>query len=610
MTIDRDYDQRFSVSIVNTDVVAHAVKLNVQNPYEDLILNFIGLGSVDETVTLLPGEAHVVQMAVHAQDANLRNYQLTAVVQSDEPGDPIRDTATLDIRVLFNADFTIEEVSRDPDTAAVTYRIENHGTTLTDLSIAAVDPETGDPAHVYIEPNISHGHLATDDSVEVTVYPLFGAEDVQDDPGEEQAIDAEIKLFAGGAVRKILAQLSCPLDKQIFDITLNNVCQSFRNGDWYCTNKDHITVDFELPYYAKEPNLSGARLGATFSPRTDIPQPHDVSMSFNSEPFASFVNEIPLGNFSWAIDPGWFKKGMGGTTTNTISIDTVHPNPGHYSIATDFTLDLAFDTLTVYQCASSRQEAESIVQSQVINNCVPRIDDVYVINIAPGPGTDVAPDEEGMITVKAYVGDNQDEYKNFYTVEAELTYLDVEGEPSEPVVMMDNGDPGRGDPYPGDRYFSGRWAPQYAGFIKMHVTATLLNGEQVSDTSYFTVEEVVDVAIIRVWQEVLSRIGREVEAFIEVKNVGTTTITQPMLLVVSYHKADDITMEPVDPLLYESRCQLLTSGSLDSQISLIVKDSSFTPDVVGSFHALAEIQVLDEADPAPPCELYPQGETP
>jgi hypothetical protein len=545
-------------------------------------------------------------MAVHAQDSDLRQYQLTAVVQSDEPGDPIRDTATLDIRVLFDADFVIEEISRDPSTAAVTYRIINRGTTLTDLSLQAVDPITGVPSRVFVSPSISHARLATDDSIEFTVFPLFGPEDVLTQVSQETGIDTEIKLYAGGIVDGVLARLACPLDKQIYDVTLSNVCQTFSNGDWYCTNKDDISLKFKLPYYAKEPNLSGARVSGTFIPKDDKPQPHNVDLSFNGNAFGSFQNTIPWGSYSWALQPGWFKGSLAGMTTNSIEINTEHPNPGHYSIATNFTLDIAFDTLTLYQCASSREEAEAIVHSQVIENCVPEIGDIQVTIIAPEPDSTMFVDDDGQITIKAHVEDHRVEYRNLYSVEAELVYLHVSGEPIDRVVMMDNGDPERGDLSPGDRYFSGRWAPNAPGMIEMTVTAIMLNGEEASDTSYFIVEEAVDAAVLRVWQAEFSRKGRPAEVFIDVKNTGTIPIEQPMhLQTFYYYVVDHITEEREDLPRFVGSCQLLDNGNLESQASLIVRDTSFVPEDIGHFYVLAEIQLLDEPSAIPACEVIP-----
>jgi len=180
-TIDRDYDQRVQVSVRNEDALPHTLTTSVLNPYEDLIVNFVESGSIDQTITLQPGETRQVTLAIHAQDAELRDYQLTAQLVADqESANPIMDNAALNLTILAEGDYTIVEdpAAFDPLTLGKTYVITNQGKVITDLSLKATDPETGLPADVLIQPSLDHVRLETGQSMRVVVYPIFGAEDV------------------------------------------------------------------------------------------------------------------------------------------------------------------------------------------------------------------------------------------------------------------------------------------------------------------------------------------------------------------------------------------------------------------------------------------------
>ena len=66
-TVDRDYNQLRSIGVQNQDVAPHTLLLTIESPTPGLppaggdgrgglIVGFVGSGSVDEVVTLAPGE--------------------------------------------------------------------------------------------------------------------------------------------------------------------------------------------------------------------------------------------------------------------------------------------------------------------------------------------------------------------------------------------------------------------------------------------------------------------------------------------------------------------------------------------------------------------------
>ncbi len=104
--VRRDYDQRLSVRIVNTDSRAHDVKVElVDNPYPDAVAGLIGEGTVDEPATLLAGQALTVTFAGHFQDAQNTDYafriRVRTVGESAENGvsEEMSDDAIVKMRV-------------------------------------------------------------------------------------------------------------------------------------------------------------------------------------------------------------------------------------------------------------------------------------------------------------------------------------------------------------------------------------------------------------------------------------------------------------------------------------------------------------------------------
>ncbi|HEY71208.1 MAG TPA: hypothetical protein G4O08_11560, partial [Anaerolineae bacterium] len=67
--IDRDYNQIVRITVRNDDSLPHTLLATIQNPHEDLIVNFVGSGSVDQIVDLDAGQSRTLDLAVHAQDA-------------------------------------------------------------------------------------------------------------------------------------------------------------------------------------------------------------------------------------------------------------------------------------------------------------------------------------------------------------------------------------------------------------------------------------------------------------------------------------------------------------------------------------------------------------
>ncbi len=404
-TINRDYNQIVQVGVQNTDSIAHSLTTSVTNPYSDLIVNFVDSGSIDETITLQPGQTAQVKLALHAQDAAQQNYQLTANLVADKDSTkPIIDNAALNVQVLAAGDYTIEEDTSafNPTTLARTYVITNHGATITDLSLSAVDPSSGLPARIMLEPSVDHARLETGQSLRVVAYPIFSASDVASQPSTAST-SSPYKLAAynqqtvtpinftlhgtgGGQTRDLLNQAAncsgtTSAPRQVYAVQIGSCSIAFNGNNWYCTNRPNITTPLQIPAFLNSASISSATLKMSFTPNFDFstPKDHSGEISVNGVQVGSWANSLPQGSFSFPIPLNAWNNGLAGVVNQNIGVSTQHLNPGHYIVANNYQLNVVVSNATTFVCADSETNAQSIVTATY--GC----SDVHIFN----PATDV-----------------------------------------------------------------------------------------------------------------------------------------------------------------------------------------------------------------------------
>jgi hypothetical protein len=168
--VQRNYAQNASISVVNTDTVPHSVLLQANNTYSDLIVGFVGPGSVDENVTLQPGETVPIDFEIFAQDAMQQNYTFP-VTLTNLGNESIFDYALVHVNVKQpNINLALVEDSTDPTTLSKTITATNYGDTITDLSIGTCSKLVG---KVYLNPTITHEDITTGESLTFEVSPVL-----------------------------------------------------------------------------------------------------------------------------------------------------------------------------------------------------------------------------------------------------------------------------------------------------------------------------------------------------------------------------------------------------------------------------------------------------
>ncbi|HWQ18565.1 MAG TPA: CARDB domain-containing protein [Methanotrichaceae archaeon] len=204
-SIERDYNQSVFIGIKNTDTKPHELLMQVSGVPQDLALNFVGEGSVDQRIALLPGEARSIELAFHAQDALSKEYSILLNL-TNLGAEPITDSAVVNLKVHFPViDYSIEEVKSDPYTLAKTLRITNRGDPLSDLSVSA---SRGLADLLVFSPSVDHAYIGTGQSLESVAEPVL----YEGFTGAEGTITAS----AARASRNLSVQFAVPPGKSIF----------------------------------------------------------------------------------------------------------------------------------------------------------------------------------------------------------------------------------------------------------------------------------------------------------------------------------------------------------------------------------------------------------
>ncbi|NQT18363.1 MAG: hypothetical protein HQ592_01570, partial [Planctomycetes bacterium] len=170
--IDRDYDQRRSIAVRNNDNNPHQVLVGVANVPPELIVGFVGSGSMDQMLTLGPGQTANVTLVMHGQDLPAPNLSFTATLSNfglAGEDENITDSALVNLNVHFqNFNFSVQEVGSAPSTLAKTFEVHNLGDTITDLNI---NPGGGLAGMTLFDPEIHHGYLGAGQNRRFTVTP-------------------------------------------------------------------------------------------------------------------------------------------------------------------------------------------------------------------------------------------------------------------------------------------------------------------------------------------------------------------------------------------------------------------------------------------------------
>ena len=168
--IDRDYSQSCVITVKNYTENVIEYYLTVNNPYEDLYMNFVRSGSVEIPLIIQSGETQQVQLDIFAQNAENTNYSIPVYAHVVNDGnDEITSKVTAKLicpEVVL--DFKIDEKSNDEHSLAKTFNITNHGDALTDVSVSV---EGDADNYVSFDPIINNYPMDKNESVTFKMRP-------------------------------------------------------------------------------------------------------------------------------------------------------------------------------------------------------------------------------------------------------------------------------------------------------------------------------------------------------------------------------------------------------------------------------------------------------
>jgi hypothetical protein len=368
---ERDYAQRASVSVTNNDTQPHDLLLQALNPYEDLIVGFVGPGSVDENVTLASGETRTVDFNIFAQDATQQTYTLEFKL-TNLGQEPIRDYAHVIVNVRQpNINLQVAQTGTDNSTLSQTYTVTNHGDTVTDLRVA---PDDALKSQLQIQPTINHALLRSGESLQFTATPLLSS--------NFTALQGSIHVEAANTTEEVPFNVSLPDGQQVFTVDREDVTWTTCFNDWYCTNRPRIDEFFSIPSwiqktYMGEPNVDTAALIVNFVlvwPLEDYRQ-HNVHFLMNGIEFGNLENTVPSSYFIFPLvslssgglqfDSYLLNYASEGLAQNVLTLQMDNLNGGHYVVSTNMKLVLHIRHVEVSVVAPDNETANLIVDQML-----------------------------------------------------------------------------------------------------------------------------------------------------------------------------------------------------------------------------------------------------
>ncbi len=415
--IRRDYDQQVGISVRNNGEAPLMVRLECGQPKDPaLLVSFVGEGSEDKPIELLPGRSRHFLLAISAQDVDTADHTIPVRIVSENG---LNDEAEVAVHVrLPRVELAWRDLGPLPLGHGRRLRLYNSGDTLTDLNVSSDDPHA-----VSISPTIQHGLLGEGGYLDFEVAPRFYegfrgvksrivargldktfSHDYTMTLGEGESVhriwlfpgqdprDAETLSREPGLVAN--AQHAESLDPSGIDWNRRDNPEdvdgdgrsdrwSFSVGEvrWVGDDTDadkqvdfvHADVgdDGIFEYSAildgdrwRRTNLVEAWLEMGFSlpwNRSSY-HPHDTDIVLNGVVIGSLRDTIPEGNYSFRIPPQALRfDDSGRPVDNHVGINSKHLRGGHYVVNSDFRFKFRLTATPVWTVAKSQTEARRLV---------------------------------------------------------------------------------------------------------------------------------------------------------------------------------------------------------------------------------------------------------
>jgi len=336
--VDRDYDQRVTLEITNTDIIAHTFSLSVINDNPDITVGFVGDGIPTRSATLEPDQSTEVELVIHAPDALQTLYDIYLKMVSDEGEyDSFVDFSHAVIHVRpFVANLALQPVESTPGMMTSRFRLINYGDTLGDIEVYV---DAASKQQTTINPAINHARLEIGEFIEF-------------DLTAQEYTTGTVYARSGDYVTSAAFELGCPDGTELTTYTVNDVSIVAVIKDWYCTNKMDLDLPFAVPRGFDHDDLSGAALEVNFSLPMAYEKydPHTVLLAINGTEIATLEDTIPQGSYTFRFPTSLINLGVDAPAENRLQMRVDGITEGHYIVVTDFKIFLNVDEMQVDLC--------------------------------------------------------------------------------------------------------------------------------------------------------------------------------------------------------------------------------------------------------------------
>ncbi|MBI4283375.1 MAG: PD40 domain-containing protein [Chloroflexi bacterium] len=204
-TVEMDYNQQVTLQVRNTDDESHQLLVTIASPPPDIAVGFIREGSRDQAITLQPGEAKNVVLAIHTQDARTEDYSFRIELTTGG-ANPIYDYANVNVHIRIpNINFTLEEIGSSPINLTKTLKLTNNGDPITNFVVTGDENLSG---LIYFSPVIEHVRLNTAESVEFKVVPILSE--------NFSSLNGNIVALGAGTTVTLPLSFSLPAGKRVY----------------------------------------------------------------------------------------------------------------------------------------------------------------------------------------------------------------------------------------------------------------------------------------------------------------------------------------------------------------------------------------------------------
>ncbi|BBO84825.1 hypothetical protein DSCO28_53910 [Desulfosarcina ovata subsp. sediminis] len=336
--IDRDYYQPVTLTVTNTDLIEHIFQMSVLNDNEDLVVEFVGDGSIGRQASIKPGESMDVELMLHAPDATKSDYDIYLKLESDAGEfDTFVDYAHAIVHVRpFVANLDLIPEASTPGMMTYTFTLMNYGDTLTDIEVY-VDNDSRTKA--WFEEEYHHLRLETGDSRQIVIHA-------------QEYTTGILYVRSGNYVVSAPFEIGCPDGYSLNTYTLTDVPVLTHIRDWYCTNKQQLNLPFAIPRGFGNREIVSAFLEVEFSLPMALEKydPHTVKLYINDHLLTELADTVPQGTYQVRIPTSFINTGLDTPTQNYLKVVADDINVGQYVVVTDFKIHLHVAQMTVDLC--------------------------------------------------------------------------------------------------------------------------------------------------------------------------------------------------------------------------------------------------------------------